>query len=420
MHASSTAPTPSALPPLEWPTEGESRVPFRIYTDAEIYQQEQQRIFRGDTWHFVALAQEVPNSGDYKTNHIGDTPIIIARDPQGQVKVFVNRCAHRGSLLCIDGRGNKKDFTCIYHNWSYDFDGKLQGIAFKRGVRGQGGMPEDFDMEKHGLVRLRVEVLNGLVFATFSSTVPPLRDWLGPRMTGHIARVFHRPIKVIGAYVQYLHNNWKLYVENVKDSYHASLLHTFFTTFGLNRLTMDGALDLSDSGGHHISWSKMASDEAKGSEYQGTALRAMNRDFDLQDRGLLKVWPEFEDGVTHAIQGIFPTFIVQQVQNALAVRLVVPKGVNETELQWILFGYEDDTPEQQRMRLMQSNLVGPAGLVSMEDGAVGNFVQRSIQQDGARSAVLEMGGRAVESQKSRVSEASVRGFWKAYRGLMGL
>jgi hypothetical protein len=56
----------------------------------------------------------------------------------------------------------------------------------------------------------------------------------------------------------------------------------------------------------------------------------------------------------------------------------------------------------------------------MEDGAVGNFVQRSIQQDGARSAVLEMGGRAVESQKSRVSEASVRGFWKAYRGLMGL
>jgi hypothetical protein len=135
---------------------------------------------------------------------------------------------------------------------------------------------------------------------------------------------------------------------------------------------------------------------------------------------VLKNWPEFPDGVTHAIQGIWPNFIVQQIQNCLAIRLAVPKGVDETELQWVLFGYADDTPEHDRIRLMQSNLVGPAGLVSMEDGVIGSFVQRSIQQDGDRSAVLEMGGREVESQKSRVSEASVRGFWQAYRGLMKL
>ena len=407
-------------PAVEWPSAGVSRVPFGIYTDQEIYQQEQEKIFRGDAWHFVGLALEIPNTGDYRANFIGDTPVFAVRDAQGEVKVFVNRCAHRGAMLCLETRGTKKDFTCIYHNWSYDFDGKLQSVAFRRGVKGQGGLPEDFDMGQHGLQRLRVETLNGLIFATFSTKVAPLREWLGPRMTGHIERIFHKPVKIIGAYVQGLHNNWKLYIENVKDAYHASLLHTFFSTFGLNRLTMNGALDLSDSGGHHISWSAMASDDAAGSEYQGNSLRAMNKDFDLADRGLLKTWPEFEDGVTHAIQGIFPTFIVQQVQNALAVRLAVPKGTEETELQWILFGYEDDTPEQQRMRIMQSNLVGPAGLVSMEDGAVGGFIQRSIQQDGDRNAVLEMGGREVESQKSRVSEASVRGFWKAYRGLMGI
>ena len=206
----------------------------------------------------------------------------------------------------------------------------------------------------------------------------------------------------------------------MKDSYHASLLHLFFTTFGLNRMSMDGAIELSVSGGHHISWSKMASDNAAGTEYQDGALRAMNTDFDLADRGVLKNWPEFPDGVTHAIQGLWPNFIVQQIQNCLAIRLAVPKGVDETELQWVLFGYADDTPEHDRIRLMQSNLVGPAGLVSMEDGVIGNFVQRSIQQDGDRSAVLEMGGREVESQKSRVSEASVRGFWQAYRGLMKL
>ena len=403
---------------FEWPAGGVSRVPFRIYTDPEIYQAEQERIFRGEAWHFVGLELEIPKTGDYRANYIGDTPVFAVRDAAGEVKVFVNRCAHRGAMLCLETRGSKQDFTCIYHNWSYDFDGRLQSVAFRRGVRGQGGLPADFDMGKHSLHRLRVETINGLIFATFSDGVAPLRDWLGPRMTGHIERIFHKPVRIIGAYVQYLHNNWKLYIENVKDAYHASLLHTFFSTFGLNRLTMDGALDLSESGGHHISWSAMASDNAAGSEYQDNSLRAMNRDFDLADRGLLETWPEFPDGVTHAIQGIFPTFIVQQVQNALAVRLAVPKGVGETELQWILFGYEDDTPAQQRMRLMQSNLDGPAGLVSMEDGAVGGFIQRSIRQDGGREAVLEMGGREAESQKSRVSEASVRGFWKAYRGLM--
>lgn len=411
---------PQGAAAMQWPGAGVSRVPYRIYTDADVYQQEQERIFRGDAWHYVAMELEIPNGGDYKSNYIGDTPVFATRDPQGEIKVFVNRCAHRGSLLCIDSSGNKKDFTCVYHNWSYDFDGRLKSVAFRRGVRGQGGLPDDFDMAEHSLRRLRTETINGLVFATFSESVAPLREWLGPRMTGHIERIFNRPVKILGSYVQYLHNNWKLYIENVKDSYHASLLHLFFTTFGLNRMSMDGAIELSVSGGHHISWSKMASDNAAGTEYQDGALRAMNKDFDLADRGVLKNWPEFPDGVTHAIQGVWPNFIVQQIQNCLAIRLAVPKAVDETELQWVLFGYADDTPEQDRIRLMQSNLVGPAGLVSMEDGVIGSFVQRSVQQDGERSAVLEMGGRAVESQKSRVSEASVRGFWQAYRGLMKL
>jgi hypothetical protein len=87
-------------------------------------------------------------------------------------------------------------------------------------------------------------------------------------------------------------------------------------------------------------------------------------------------------------------------------------------LHWLLFGYADDTPEQAEMRLLQSNLVGPAGLVSMEDGMIGSWVQRTIAQDPAQTAVLEMGGREVVSQGSRVSEASVRGFWQAYRAVM--
>ena len=64
-------------------------------------------------------------------------------------------------------------------------------------------------------------------------------------------------------------------------------------------------------------------------------------------------------------------------------------------------------------------LVGPAGFVSMEDGCVGGFVQRGIAAAGDQVSAIEMGGRTAESQATRATEASVRGFWKAYRRHMG-
>ncbi len=412
--ASTTAPS------LRWPTLGVSRVPYQVFTDPELYTYEQERIFRGDAWHWVGLDIETPNPGDFKTQRLGDTPVIMVRDAEGALKVFVNRCAHRGALLCVEQRGQAKQFTCVYHNWSFDLDGRLRGVAFRHGIRGQGGLPADFDYAAHGLQRLRVEVLHGLVFATFSTHVAPVREYLGPRMTEHIARIFHRPIRILGSYSQFMHNNWKLYMENVKDTYHASILHLFLTTFGLNRLSMEGGLEISPCGGHHLSWSKRSAEHMAGTDYAQGTLRAMQQDFTLADPRLLQTWPEFPDGVTNAIQGIFPNLVVQQIQNSLALRLMVPQGVEACELHWLLFGYADDTPEQAEMRLLQSNLIGPAGLVSMEDGMIGNWVQRTIAQDPDKTAVVEMGGRDVTSHGSRVSEASIRGFWQAYRSIMDL
>ncbi len=217
-----------------------------------------------------------------------------------------------------------------------------------------------------------------------------------------------------------MHNNWKLYMENVKDSYHASLLHTFFTTFRLNRLTLEGGLVMEKNGGNHISFSKMASEDNRKTEYDAGGIRAQNEEMRLGDPRILENWPEFDDGITHAIQGVFPNFVVQQVQNSLAVRQLVPRGVGECELYWTMFGYADDTPEQTKTRLRLANLLGPAGLVSMEDGIVGNFIQRAIGEQCRDNSVLEMGGREVADTPSRVSEASVRGFWQSYREHMGL
>ncbi len=418
----SASSAPPATPPetlLTWPAEGLARIPFQVYNDPAIADAEQQRLFRGDIWNLICLEVEIPQPGDYRTNVIGDTPVVAIRGNDGLVRVFVNRCAHRGSMLCLDKSGNRKDFTCIYHNWVYDLEGSLQSIAFRRGIRGQGGLPEDFDPSQHGLKQLRMDIIGALVFASFSEKVPPVREWLGERMAWNVDRVVGRPVRIIGGYTQVMHNNWKLYIENVKDAYHAGLLHLFFTRFGLNRLSMDGAVEVSERGGHHLSWSKMHNDHTEGTEYSDGKLRSM-KDFDLEDKRLLQSWVEHEDGITHMIQTIFPNVIIQQIQNSLAVRLLVPRGTDECELQWWIIGYADDTEAQMQTRILQSNLVGPAGLVSLEDGVIGSIVQRTTLQDPDRAGVVEMGGRTVESQKGRVSETGVRGFWQEWRQKMGV
>ena len=124
--------------------------------------------------------------------------------------------------------------------------------------------------------------------------------------------------------------------------------------------------------------------------------------------------------MTLQILSVFPTFVLQQIQNAIAVRQVVPRAIDKTDLNWTYLGFADDTPEQRLTRIKQGNLVGPAGYISMEDGCVGGFVQRGIAGASQQEAVLEMGGSEAVSSESRVTEASVRGFWKAYRHNMGI
>jgi anthranilate 1,2-dioxygenase large subunit/terephthalate 1,2-dioxygenase oxygenase component alpha subunit len=207
-------------------------------------------------------------------------------------------------------------------------------------------------------------------------------------------------------------------MENTKDSYHASLLHMFFTTFRLNRLSQKGGLVVSETGANHISYS-MAADVA-GKEYEQAKMRTANDGFALEVPEILKSVDEFGDGIGLQILSVFPGFVLQQIRNSLAVRRIVPLGPDRTELVWTMFGFEDDDAEMDELRKAQSNLVGPAGFISMEDGAATGFVQRGARGADDEMSVVEMGGKGIGSEESRVSEAAVRGFWNAYRGLMGI
>ena len=402
---------------VAWPSNGLSEVPFRLYTDPAQYALEQQRIFQGPTWNYLCLTAELSNAGDYVATTVGEAAVIATRDTGGNINAFVNRCAHRGNLLCFEQRGNVKEISCIYHGWTYDLQGRLTGVAFEHGVKRQGGMPPEFHKDEHHLRRLRVAEIAGLVFGTFDPEAPDLETYLGPEVSGGIRRVLNRPVTLLGRSTQVLPNNWKLYFENVKDTYHASILHLFLTTFRINRLSQPGGIWIADNGGNHFSQAKMDY-AAEDADYKAAALRA-DSEFRLRDPSVIESIDEYGDSVSVQILTIFPGMVLQQIRNTIAIRVLRPRGVDRSELDWIHLGFAGDDEAMTERRLRQGNLVGAAGFISMEDGCVGGFVQRALHYDDDGSGLVMMGGHDAQSQPFRATEAAIRGFWKQYRALTG-
>ena len=401
-----------------WPCEGVSRVPLSIYADPALHRREQERIFSGPFWSYVGLAAEVPAPGSFVRSAIGERPVVLTRDLDGRLNVVENRCAHRGVRLCVLDRGAATDLVCPYHQWTYDLTGALRGVPFRRGVKGRGGMPADFDPAAHGLRRLAVHERHGVVFASFDDAVPRFEDFLGEAMLPFFDRVFDgRELRVLGHMRQSLRGNWKLMFENIKDPYHASLLHAFLVSFGLFRADQPSAVVLDESGAHACLISRRG--EQRASEAT-SEMRSFRKDMRLEDPRLLDPVPEFPGEETVVMQTLWPNLIVQQQSNTLATRRLVTRGPEAFELHWTFFGYADDTPEMQRRRLRQANLMGPAGLVSVDDGEMMELTQSGAAADPGALALLELGGRGHESAPHMVTETAVRGFYHFYRRVMDL
>lgn len=408
---------------VHFPRADGSRTPYKVFSSQEVYEREQERIYRGPVWSFVALECEIPNPGDYKSTFVGDTPVVVTRTPEGELACWVNRCAHRGAMVCRTARGNAKEHTCVYHQWSFDCKGHLQGVPFRRGKDGAPGMPADFKPADHGLKQLRVDSYKGIVFATFSDQTPPLPEYLGEQMRPWVDRIMHKPIVYLGCTRQFAKSNWKLYYENVKDPYHASLLHLFHTTFNIFRVGMK-ARSLPDAthGLHSIITATKPKEEKEDTAdaYKQQAIRSMDEGFHLEDDSVLGFVSEYEEDCTNHIQTIFPQLVLQQIHNTLVCRQVLPKGPDQFELVFHFFGYADDTPELRALRIKQANLVGPAGYISMEDTEATELVQRATLRDGDAASIMALGLTDGEPrQDTMITENLIRKFWAGYQKLMG-
>jgi salicylate 5-hydroxylase large subunit len=406
-----------------WPEAGAALVPNWVYTDPDIFAREQERIFSGPSWLFACLEAEIPNPGDFKRSRLGAREIVAVRNKDGAINVLVNRCAHRSMQFCMTNRGTVKEFVCPYHQWTYGLDGKLLGLPFRRGYKGKGGMPADFDPAEHGLESLAVACRNGVVFASFAQPNETFETYLGTKMLGYFDRVFDgRPLEVLGYMRQRIPSNWKLMMENIKDPYHASLLHVFLISFGLFRADQESSMEMDETGRHAVLVSRRAPsfDADSGDQTATGEMRSFRERFTLQDPRLIDPVREFPGGATVVMQTIWPNLIVQQQSNALAMRQIVPLDPRNFDLVWTVFAYADDPPELRERRMRQANLFGPAGLVSIDDSEAMLLSQAGMEGNDSRDCVVELGGHDVADAPTIVTETLIRGMYRHYRAVMGL
>lgn len=186
----------------------------RFYTDPGIYQLELDRILMRN-WIMAGHASQIPDAGDFLVFGLANESAIIVRDNDGEIRAFANVCRHRGSLVCLEERGNTKKFVCPYHGWMYDLAGKLTAAR---------SMHDDFDKKQYGLHAVSLEIVGGLLFVCFCDDPPSFagakRDLAEP-----FAMFDFENLKVAEEKTYPIAANWKLSIENYQECYHCATAH---------------------------------------------------------------------------------------------------------------------------------------------------------------------------------------------------
>jgi phenylpropionate dioxygenase-like ring-hydroxylating dioxygenase large terminal subunit len=402
----------------------DDRVHASLYTDPRVFADEMARIFhRG--WVFVGHDSEVPRAGDFVTRPLGTQPVLMVRGLDGAVSVFLNRCMHRGTMVCAAARGHARTFACPYHGWTYDLDGALLGVPYPGGYGGA------LDKSAHGLARVpRLGQYRGFVFASLGATGPSLEEHLGTA-----TRLIDRScdlspegeVALTAGWVKHrCAANWKMLPENDSDGYHLGFVHAaLFKTVRSQYQQVVGdersiQAVVRDWGHGHIEidW---APGYQRPFEWLGGVSDALVADYvaRMERRyGPARARRLLFEGPAHAL--IFPNLFLGETN----VAIVQPVGVEEC-VHWHTPMLLKGVPELDSRLLRQSEAgMGPASFLMPEDLAVAarnqvGLAAASVEwlhlRRGLNREYLDAEGRWV----SHVTDETInRSLWRHYRAVM--
>jgi nitrite reductase/ring-hydroxylating ferredoxin subunit len=345
----------------------------RIFSDPDIYRAEQERIF-GRCWLFVAHETQIAQPGDYITCKMGETPVIVVRDSNDAVRVLINSCRHRGNPVTRADAGRARTFTCPYHGWCYDLQGKRVETGSLVGLPGlKSYYDETLELDAWGLVSVaQVATYRGLIFATFDPQAPPLVEYLA-EFRWFLDLFFDRAdyAAVPGVVRWRMKCNWKFAADNaIGDNSHAQIAHrsAFFAMeqkLNAPRRTV----------GEQIPGFTLLSEYGHGANcMNGLPPDQINVPTKMSDP-VFDHWRTDPERV--ARQGLFRARVVRYNANLFPNLFIIdqllmmrnPIGPGETEIRAIAL-YDRNAPpevaEAQRRRSFQK--FGPSGLLEQEDG----------------------------------------------------
>ncbi len=332
-----------------------------IFIDPHIYEEESKKVF-ARCWLYLCHDSQVPNPGDFCTAYMGEDPVIVWRDKEGKLNAFLNICRHRGNRLCRADSGNASGLTCAYHGWTYNSDGCLKGVPHENNAYGS-----NFDREKWPLVSVaQLDTYNGLIFATFDASAPPLKEYLG-EMTWYLDAIFGRRkdgIEVLaGVHKWVIPCNWKFAAENFcGDSYHGPWSHrsAMSSNFSARRPKRNDThrFHIYPGNGHCI-MARQPDDASDSPEI--VAYEKENR-AEVRER----LGPRI-DKVRPSVGTVFPNFAFNR-GTASSIRVWHPRGPDKTEIwSWVFVDKQAPASVKEAIRLTSLRSFGPAGTFEQDD-----------------------------------------------------
>jgi phenylpropionate dioxygenase-like ring-hydroxylating dioxygenase large terminal subunit len=398
------------------------RVHGSLYTSPEIFAEELERIWYR-SWVYVGHTSEIAEPNDYVRKSIGPQDVIMTRDSGGEVHLLLNRCAHRGNLVCEADAGNSSSFRCPYHGWTYRNNGDLLGYPFHQGYGGRNKL-------ELGLGTVpRVAVYQGFVFGSFAPDGPTLAEHLGAA-AGEIDRLVRLSpegeVQITAGWLKHRANaNWKLLAENETDGYHPQFVHaSIFSVaqsgigalYGEKSTAVTRALGNGHSEndlrpefrrlGVPLGW--FGTTEGKQPEY----VAAMRERYGTEAEDILV------EGAPHVM--IFPNLFIAEIQ-----MFVIQPLAADVTVQHVTAVQLKGAPSMNRRMLQQCvGSVGPAGLLLADDTEMYERNQAGLAELRPEWVDIRRGAHREEVDERGLTiggatdETGMRGFWAHYKELM--